>query len=128
MTALQAQSPILDQDSTLVSYYRLAEFAKFVEYKGESDTLIDRMNKDITRLEIVNDEQAKAIFEYENVQIPNLKNQISLVNTKFDSQSEILAIKDDIHKSEIKRLRRAKLNWGIGGAVLGIIAISLASL
>lgn len=124
MTALKAQSNI--QDSTTISYYRLGEFAKYVEFKKQGDSLISKLSSDIKKLESLNNEQKKLSFELQKIQIPNLKNQITLLSTKVDNSYKILSIREDYFKAEIKRLRSGKLKFGIAGAAIGVVIGLLA--
>ena len=117
-TPSHAQSSI---DSTQVSYYRLGEFAKYVEFKKQGDSLISKLNEDVKRLEIVTKSQSDLIFTLENVQIPNLKSRLDLSNQQLSSNELLLKVQEDYFKSERKRLRRGKLNWGVVGVVIGVI-------
>lgn len=117
-TPLHAQSNI---DSTQVSYYRLGEFAKYVEFKKQGDSLISKLNEDVQRLEMVTKSQGDLIFTLENVQIPNLNARLALSSQQVASSGQILKLREDYFKEERKRLRRGKLNFGIVGAVIGLV-------
>lgn len=118
-TPLHAQSSI---DSTQVSYYRLGEFAKYVEFKKQGDSLISKLNEDVQRLEMVTKSQGDLIFTLENVQIPNLNARLQLSSQQVASNELLLKVQEDYFKAERKRLRRGKLTWGIVGVSIGVIA------
>ena len=121
-TPLLAQSSI---DSTQISYYRLGEFAKYVEFKKQGDSLISKLNEDVQRLEIVTKSQGDLIFTLENVQIPNLNARLALSSQQVASNELLLKVQEDYFKAERKRLRRGKLTWGVVGVSIGVIAALL---
>lgn len=121
-TPLLAQSSI---DSTQVSYYRLGEFAKYVEFKKQGDSLISKLNEDVKRLEMVTKSQSDLIFTLENVQIPNLNARLALSSQQVASNELLLKVQEDYFKAERKRLRRGKLTWGVVGVSIGVIAALL---
>lgn len=119
LTHCQAQS--LTPDSTKVAYTRLNEFAKFVEFKSKGDSLIAKLEKDISRLEVISKEKDTLLFNYEYKLIPNLNSQLSVQSQKLESKDQILAIREDYFKQERKRLRGGKLRWGVVGSIIGVV-------
>lgn len=115
----------LSIDSTQVSYYRLGEFAKYVEFKKQGDSLISKLNEDVQRLEMVTKSQGDLIFTLENVQIPNLNARLALSSQQVASNELLLKVQEDYFKAERKRLRRGKLTWGIVGVSIGVIVALL---
>ncbi len=107
--------------STEISYERLTEVAKYVDYKKESDSLITALNDKLIRLEQVLSSEKDLVFQFEQIQVPNLKRQISILNEQNTSSERILSIREDYFKAERKRLRRGKLTFGIVGVSIGVI-------
>lgn len=108
--------------STEITYDRLTEVAKYVEYKKHSDSLIIALNDRLDNLNQVLISEKNLVFELEKVQIPSLKSQISILSQQNENSETILSIREDYFKAERKRLRRGKLNFGIVGVAIGIIA------
>lgn len=108
--------------STEITYERLTEVAKFIDYKKHSDSLIVALNDRLDNLDQVLISEKKLVFELEKVQIPNLKSQISILSEQNENSETILSIREDSFKAERKRLRRGKLNFEIVGVAIGIIA------
>lgn len=113
----QSQSTL----STEITYERLTEVSKYIDYKKHSDSLIIALNDRLDNLDQVLISEKKLVFELEKVQIPNLKSQISILSEQNDNSETILSIREDYFKTERKRLRRGKLNFGIVGVAIGIV-------
>lgn len=108
-----------------MTYYRLNEFAKFVAFKEKADTLLIQKNNQIRSLELVIESKSNIINEYELVTIPLLNTKIELNEKEADANAQILIGKENYFKSEKKRLRRGKLQWGVVGISIGAVAVIL---
>lgn len=110
-----------DSSRTTIKYSKLEEFAKFVDYRFEADSILYKYRSELhlkDSLIVVKDQR---IHDFEFIQIPSLMGQIDLSKKDIQRFEDIIALKEENFKTERKRLRIGKRNWGIGGVVIGIL-------
>lgn len=101
-TRLKAQS-----DSTDIAYYRLGEFAKFVEYKPKAERLIASKNIQIFELDTAYQTAQRRIERFVNQTIPNLKEQKLELQKQKKFKDLTISTLEEGHKAEIKRKNRS---------------------
>jgi hypothetical protein len=114
-TPLKAQS-----DSTSVSYYRLGEFAKFVEYKTYADSIITFKKLEINSLELAYKKAETRLKRLNDTVIPTLNDLISEKTLENNHIREKVKLKDEIIKSKKGGFLKG---IGLGAALVAVLAL-----
>lgn len=121
--------PIRKTDSTTVSYYRLGEFAKFVDYKFASDSIILNLKRELRALDSVSSIQDERLTNYEFVIMPTLKSQLALSLKEIEATEKLGSIKEEAAAAEISRQKGKKWSWGATGLSIGaVVGLLIAAL
>ena len=119
---------IPESEKTEISYFRLNELWKYVEYKHTfADSTITFQNLQIRYLDSVNQIRGLKLEQYEDFAIPALEGRIRVKDSTIKNQNEKFGLKEIIYKSEIKKQKGKKWNFGVYGVVLGAL-ITLGSI
>lgn len=108
-------------DSTDVAYYRLGEFAKFVEYKPNAEALIASKDIQIFELDTAYQTAQRRIDRFVNETVPNLKNQKLELEKQKNFKDLIINALDEGHKAEIKSKNRKIFKGTLIGVILGLL-------
>lgn len=105
-----------------ITYFRLNEMMKFVEYKYKfADPILEYRSMQILFLDsLANDKQLK-IDQYKNHSIPALEGKIKVKEETISNQFAKFSIKEAIYESDIAKLIRRKWNYGLFGVGFGVL-------
>jgi len=118
---LNTDPPIEEGPTRDISYYRLGEFAKFVEHKRVSDSLVKAKTGQIKSLQLVIDTDQATIFQYEFEVVPALERRIEVKDSTITNQGEKSKLLLDLKDVQLKRQKNKKWEWLGGGALIGLI-------
>lgn len=97
----------------------MGEFAKFVDYKKDADTIINKLKSEVSILELRIATKDARINLFETVTKPSLTSLITLEQQKQESNTRQWLIKENALNYEIKAQSKKKWNFGLWGVVLG---------
>lgn len=99
----------------------MGEFAKFVDYKADADTLILKLKRENEALLGSNNKRQARIENFEKVIIPNLNQTYEKERLKNENNSKIFEIEKNQLEYKLKEAIKKKWNWGIWGLTIGSV-------
>lgn len=118
---LNTDPPIEEGPKREVSYFRLGEFAKFVEHKRVSDSIVKAKRGEIRGLQLIIDTDQAKLKQYEFVIVPALERRIEVKDSTIVNQGQKSKLLLDLKDTQLKRQKNKKWEWLGGGALLGVI-------
>lgn len=115
-------------DSINVSYYRLGEFAKYVDYKPMADSLIISQALQLQKLEFAYNVANKRLSRFSDSIVPNFKEMILELKKDRSLVEGRVELNNAIYEAKLKR-RRGNF-WkgtllGVGLTSLTVLVLSL---
>ena len=108
-------------DSRDITYERLNEFAKLIEYKRRSDTLFAQYKLELALKDSLLLNRKLTLEQYEQEIIPGYERRIQIKDSTISTQNQIFSLKEDFYTEEIKQQKSKKWTWLGGGALLGLL-------
>ncbi len=112
---------ISSTESRKITYNKLGEFAKYVKYKEQTDTLLPIYLKELSLKDSLLSIKDKKLFQYEFSVIPSYKSRIAIKDSTINNHQKIFTIKEDMYTSEIKRQKGKKWQWLGGGTLISVL-------
>lgn len=110
-----------NSDSRDISYERLNEFAKLIEYKRQADTLFAQYRVELALKDTLLSNRDKVLFQYENEIVPGFQRRIEIKDSTISTQNQIFRVKEDYYSEEIKQQKNKKWTWLGAGTLFGLI-------
>ena len=121
MPTLTLSQTITSSDSRNITYDRLNEFAKLIEYKKRSDSLFAQFKVEVSLKDSILKNREKVIFQYKNEIVPGFERRIEIKDSTLSTQDQIFKIKETYYTEEIRQQKRKKWTWLGGGALVGLL-------
>lgn len=122
--ALIANYSIVSQtitDTREITYDRLNEFAKLVEHRKQSDSLLVQFGIESAFKDSLLINRDNVILQYKNEVVPALEARIRIKDSIIGTNRQIFGLKEEVYEAEIKTQKSKKWTWLGGGALLGLI-------
>ena len=110
-----------NSDSRDITYERLNEFAKLIEYKRQSDTLFTQYKLELALKDSLLLNRKLTLEQYELEIIPGYERRIQIKDSTISTQKQIFSLKEDFYTEEIKQQKNKKWTWLGGGALFGLL-------
>lgn len=123
-TSIHSQNTLYSsKDSLTVSYFRMGELAKFVEYKKHADSLLVLKGNELNELE-----NAYSVSEYRNktfkeLTVPKLEQTIEYQEEFGKNREEVFKIREAMYEAKIRSKRGNFFKGTLIGAGLTALAI-----
>ncbi len=108
-------------DKRDITYERLNEFAKLIEYKRQADTLFTQLRLEMALKDSLLTNRDALIFQYKNELVPTLERRIEIKDSSIANQNQIFRVKEQYYTEEIKQQKNKKWTWLGGGALVGLL-------
>lgn len=108
-------------DKRDITYERLNEFAKLIEYKRQADTLFTQFRLEMALKDSLLTNRDALIFQYKNELVPTLERRIEIKDSSIANQNQIFRVKEQFYTEEIKQQKNKKWTWLGGGALVGLL-------
>lgn len=109
-----------ETEKTEISYYRLNEVWKFVEFEKKADSLITAKNFQIAYLDSIVNVRGLKLEQYEKVSMPALEARIRTKDSTITNQQRGFTLDLAAKEADLKAQRKKKWTFGAWGYILGI--------
>ena len=116
-----------DNQGKFVSYEKLNEFAKYVEFKSYADSLIVDYQNELNQAYILLGIKDQKIHQLKNILIPQKDLQIQLYQSQQADQRNLMDQVESTYQGKITSLKKSVFTWSGIAALLGIITGILIS-